>query len=97
MVENGAFEKLTAAKVAEVAHIGLGSVPKFAPNQLEPDVSTKMLTEFVALIANFQTYEQGYSSRRAMTDTSFDGDYDHLARFGEWDETQAPKRVKVGE
>jgi hypothetical protein len=31
-----------------------------------------------------------------MEEMKFEGDYDHLARFGEWDETQEAKTERVG-
>jgi hypothetical protein len=34
---------------------------------------------------------KGYTSRRANELLTFAGDYDHLARYGEWDETFDPE------
>ena len=56
----------------------------------------KIRAEFLELITEYQSRDQGYTSRRAMAEMRFGGDYDHLARFGEWDETQSPKPVEVG-
>ena len=36
------------------------------------------------------------ASRRAVASTGFEGDYDHLARYGEWDETDLPQAQEVG-
>ncbi len=33
---------------------------------------------------------KGYTSRRANETLRFEGAYDHLARYGEWDETDDP-------
>lgn len=96
MIENGAFENLPVGKVESVAHIGLGSTPKFDPVALDPGDSAKIRAEFLELIAQYQKQTQGYTSRRAMAEMRFGNDYDQLARFGEWDETQAPVPVEVG-
>lgn len=96
MAEDGAFLGLPAADVADVAHIGLGSTPKFNPVTLEIGETAKIRAELTDLISQYQRREQGYSSRRAMVGARFGGDFDHLARFGEWDETQAPVAVRVG-
>ena len=44
-----------------------------------------ILGEFVRLLTSFDNPAQGYPSRRATEKERFEGDYDHLARFGEWD------------
>jgi RecB family exonuclease len=97
MIEAGAFENLPAGVVSEVAHIGLGASPKFDPVSLDIGEVQKIRAEFLELISQYQRLDQGYTSRRAMAKMRFDGDYDHLARFGEWDETQTPNPIEVGE
>ena len=39
----------------------------------------------------------GFTSMRAPERTSYSGDYDHLARYGEWSLTDAASPEKVGE
>lgn len=96
MVEQGAFEKVTAETVSQVAHIGLGSSPKFNRLDLEFDDIPAVRAEFLELIGSYFKHSQGYTSRRAMTKMGYAGDFDHLARFGEWDESQTPNGVDVG-
>lgn len=96
MVEEGAFKTLGAGLVDQVAHIGLGAKPKFEPVDLEPGDVQQIRAELLELITKFQSRKQGYTSRRAMAEMRFAGDFDHLARFGEWDETQAPDPQEVG-
>ncbi|TYB86447.1 double-strand break repair protein AddB [Oceaniovalibus sp. ACAM 378] len=102
MAEAGAVKGVPRAAVAEVAYIGLGSTPVFtllplrdheAEEPLDPDETIAGLRR---LLAAFDRRTQGYSSRRAMHKTWNDGDYDHLARFGEWDESQPPMPEDVG-
>ena len=47
------------------------------------------------LLSAYAQSTRGYPSRRAMEKVRFEGDYDHLARFGEWDETQAPVKIDL--
>lgn len=96
MAERGAFEGVDPAPVAEVGHIGLGSNPdtrcyRFDGSDKEAYETETVAAEFLRLMAAYLEPEQGYTSRRAMESVSYDGDYDHLARFGEWDDTAAPK------
>jgi double-strand break repair protein AddB len=97
MIEAGAFENLPAGIVSEVAHIGLGSTPKYDPVSLDIGEVKQIRAEFIELISQYQRQDQGYTSRRAMAEMRFGGDYDHLARFGEWDETRSPNPIEVGE
>ena len=52
--------------------------------------------EFQALIRAYMEPDRGYPSRRAMHMKSDRGDYDQLARFGEWDITDPPETQGVG-
>ena len=96
MSENGSFKGIAPGRVAEVAHIGLGSTPKFLRQMMEPGQTDKVMGELTELLNSYQSMSTGYTSRRAMALQRFAGDYDHLARFGEWDETQTPVRTEVG-
>ena len=44
-----------------------------------------------ALIEAYLDETQGFTARRMMQQDRFGSDYDLLARFGEWDETDAPE------
>ncbi len=96
MAEAGGFRSIGAAPVAEVAHIGLGAKPVFDPIALEPGQTAVVREQFVALIRAFLQRDRGYTSRRAMAELRHDGDFDHLARYSEWDESQEPVGIEVG-
>jgi hypothetical protein len=96
MVEAGDFEAIAATEVAEVAHIGLGANPVFNPIALSPGELEDVRTQFVELIASYLHQDKGYPSRRAVAEVRYKGDFDHLARYGEWDETVEPKLIRVG-
>lgn len=100
MAEHGGFESVAAAEVAHVTHIGLGRSPETRDTELtqsdDRDFRTvTILGELARLLASFDSGTKGYSARRAMEKLRFDGDYDHLARFGEWDETKRPVTVHL--
>ena len=96
MAEAGAFKGLDPSEVAAVGYIGLGTNPESTNYDLrggedEPLDPDDILAELGKLLARFQQPEQGYASRRAMRKTGDPGHYDHLARFGEWDESKPPQ------
>ena len=92
MAEEGAFENLPPAKVAQVVHLHLGRNPKDSEIALEGDYETVTISgELAELLARFNDEGTGYISRRAMEKMRYEGDYDHLARFGEWDASKPTK------
>lgn len=90
MAEQGAFEGIGAAPVADALFIGLGTTPGEVPAPLEEEPPGQVWAEFGRLIAAYFEPDQGFTSRRAMQKDSDPGDYDQLARFGEWDRTNDP-------
>lgn len=89
MAEQGAFEGLEPAPVRDAVFIGLGSTPGEVAAPLDEEPPEKVWAEFGALIAAYFQPEQGFTARRAMQKDKDVGDYDQLARFGEWDRTDA--------
>ncbi len=95
LIENGAVKDLEAATVAEVAYIGLGANPRLVSRNLESDETQKTLDELEILLESYQSPKQGYLSRRAMATVNYGGDFDHLARFGEWSDSDCPDHQEV--
>jgi RecB family exonuclease len=97
MVLRGGFDALAGPQeVAGYTYIGLGSSPKVengAPGIAELDAAWDELT---TLIARYLSPDQGFTSRRAVQTARFRGDYDDLARFGEWEMTDKPEPEDVG-
>ncbi|MDA8585827.1 double-strand break repair protein AddB [Rhodobacteraceae bacterium] len=92
IAEEGGFEKLPPATVERVEHLHLGRTPKDSVVTLVEDYETVTVSEELAdLLTKYSRDETGYISRRAMEKMRYDGDYDHLARFGEWDASFATK------
>lgn len=90
MAEAGAFERVAAGAVSHAAYLGIGLEAKVVPAPLEEVSTAQTLAELRELISKMQEAGFGFTSRRAMTEDRFAGDYDHLARFGEWDSTDDP-------
>lgn len=91
MVENGHFEELRPDKVEAAIFIGLGSSPNEVPAPLDEEPTADVLIELRNLITAYLSEDQGYTARRMMEKDRFGGDYDQLARFGEWDATDDPE------
>jgi len=56
----------------------------------------KIWTELEGLIRDYMQPDQGYAARRAVEENRWDQDYDTLARYGEWDFTDAVVKIRVG-
>ncbi|WP_208764504.1 MULTISPECIES: double-strand break repair protein AddB [Leisingera] len=91
MAEEGAFEDLGPAEVARALFIGLGSKLSEVRAPLEAEPPAKVWDELRTLIAAYFEPDQGYSSRRMVHRDDIAGDYDHLARYGEWDRSATPQ------
>lgn len=101
IAEAGGFDGIPASTVDHVAHIGLGRHPKYVAHRLVDSGDTNFSIEstrasLVKLLQAYADRRRGYAARPAMQRVRFEGDYDHLARFGEWDETQLPVAEDVG-
>ncbi len=92
MVERGAFKDCPPFPVVAAEYIGLGASPKIIPAPLEETTSDQTWSDLETLIDYYRDETHGYTARRAMNKQRFDGDYDHLARYGEWDDSDEPVR-----
>ena len=97
MAEQGGFDGVPAGIVTQLGYIALGpstSDRSFAP---EDEYATDIVAvEFRRLIEAYRDRTRGYTSRRAVASVSFTGDYDQLARYGEWEESDTPTGEDVG-
>ncbi|WP_170363943.1 double-strand break repair protein AddB [Ruegeria arenilitoris] len=87
MAEQGGIEGFDPMAVANAVFIGMGGTYKEVPAPLDKEPPDRVLAELKELISAYLEPDQGFSSRRMMHKDSDVGDYDHLARFGEWDRT----------
>ncbi|MEM8774486.1 MAG: double-strand break repair protein AddB [Pseudomonadota bacterium] len=90
IAEVAGFGDLAAGPVSRATYIGLGSASKEVLAPLDEISTEQVWTELTKLIMSYQSLDQGYTSRRYVERTDFGGDYDHLARFGEWSDADDP-------
>jgi RecB family exonuclease len=90
MLTEGAFEQLAPMHVQSATFIGLGSSPSLVAAPLDEHPPQQVWQEFIQLVTRYLTPEQGFTARRALFKETDIGDYDQLARFGEWDTTTPP-------
>ena len=87
LAERGGFKALGPTEVARISYVGLGSDPKEVRTEITPELTGEVWEGLHRLVARYALPETGYTARRAMFETTFPGDYDHLSRFGEWETT----------
>ncbi|MDO9524910.1 MAG: double-strand break repair protein AddB [Gemmobacter sp.] len=96
MAARGGFKVAGFATVGAATYIGLGSNPKTTPVDVSPEATDKVWAELELLLAAYADRSKGYVSRRATFKDRFAGDYDHLARYGEWEMSDHPTIESVG-
>jgi ATP-dependent helicase/nuclease subunit B len=96
LAEKGGFAKLGPQSVSRITYVGLGSAGKVEEDEIDPVRIAQIKAGIHQLIGKYMSRAQGYASRRAVFMEKFPGDYDHLARFGEWEMTDDPSPVDVG-
>ncbi|WP_170481101.1 double-strand break repair protein AddB [Ruegeria arenilitoris] len=87
IAEQGGVEGFDPISVAQAVFIGMGGTYKEVLAPLDKEPADKVLKELKDLISAYLEPEQGFSCRRMVHKDNDTGDYDHLARFGEWDRT----------
>jgi double-strand break repair protein AddB len=90
IAEQGGFVGLDPAPVAEAVFIGVGGTIKEVPAPLQNEPADKVLKDLNTLIAAYLDPSQGFTARRMLQKDTDTGDFDHLARFGEWDNSADP-------
>ena len=91
IAEEGGFQDLPPEAVGYVAYYKLGANAFYQAHALEDTFSTdRTRHELETLIRQFDRRERGYTARRAAERVSYEGDYDHLSRHGEWDISDLP-------
>lgn len=96
IAEEGGFGQIGPQVVSAVTYVGFGSKAKLEPQQINEDIIDSVRKGLRHLISSYQRRDKGYASRRAVFSQTFPGDYDHLARYGEWEMTDLPKPALVG-
>ncbi len=97
MALNGAFDLPSPVAVDHIAYLGLGTTPSTVSHTPTQTELAQIQASLQARLAHMRSPNTGFPSRRAMQGLRYSGDYDHLARFGEWDETTPPTLIPVGQ
>ena len=100
IAEAGGFADVPAAPVAHVGHIPLSEKRAPGPHAMDETADrdfrvATVRTEFEALIAAMLADGFGFASRRMQEKVAYEGDYDHLARFGEWQDSDPVTKVPL--
>ncbi|GGE55639.1 double-strand break repair protein AddB [Actibacterium pelagium] len=96
MAEAGAFHDLGAGPVDHAAYIGLGASAGEQRVETPADLLTQTRDDLIKLIAAYAQPDQGYLARRSLEKREDVTDYDHLSRYGEWNEGDAAPEQEVG-
>ena len=96
MAEGGGFADLGPVEVARISYVGLGSGEKSVETEVDPQMLAQEWVRFTQLILAYAKAETGYAARRAVFETRFALDYDHLSRFGEWQMSDRAVGIAVG-
>ncbi len=96
MAERGAFEPLGQRDVAGYSYIRLGGDGEARDMNHDAALVDETWAGLQRLLAAYLSEDTGFVSRRAPQKMDQVGDYDHLARFGEWEMTDPPKQERVG-
>ena len=95
MIEKGAFADFAPDRVEAAHFVGLGADAGEVAAPLDKAPPMQVWAELETLIAKYLDPGQGFTARRAMFRDEDTGDYDHLARLGEWDLSQTPVPEEV--
>ncbi len=90
IAEAGGFPDLGPVEAAAYSYIHLGGEGETKTFELAPGATTKAWDELEKLIASYMDPSRGYAARRAVFQERIPGDYDHLARYGEWAMSDSP-------
>lgn len=91
VAEEGGFKKVDPAPVAVAKFLRAGNPGADVPAPIDEEPTIKVLAELRTLIAIYLDQSQGFTSRRMLERDADSGDFDQLARFGEWDRSTPPK------
>lgn len=86
MADRGAFKSIGKARTEAAVYIGLGSDPKCVAAPFDDHPPDTVWADFHDLIGDWMRQPRGYTARLAHMKRTDAGDYDHLTRFGEWDD-----------
>jgi double-strand break repair protein AddB len=96
MAERAGLGGLGPTEVGSIVYVGLKPDAKPVVTEITPALLAALEADLRRLLGAYLVEGRGFTSRRAMFETKSSGDYDHLARYGEWDLTTPPQACEVG-
>jgi double-strand break repair protein AddB len=90
IAEAQGFAGLKALHVGALELVYLGKKTGVIRFEAEDEVMVDVWRRVVGFLNEYQAPEKGYAARLRPELISFDSDYDHLARRGEWADDEAP-------
>ncbi|MFN4060610.1 MAG: double-strand break repair protein AddB [Paracoccus hibiscisoli] len=97
MARRGGFDALGPVDVAGLRYIQLGGEGRTHLREHSDQIEEETWDGFIRLLQSYVDGEAGFTAMRAPQSTSYAGDYDHLARYGEWALTDVAAPRKVGD
>lgn len=92
ILERAGMGDLPPTSVTRAVYVGVGTTPVEAAVDLTAQSPSEAWARLEQLILAYDSVDQGYTARNAVFQERFAQDYDHLARFGEWDTSAPPVR-----
>lgn len=97
LAEDGGFRGLGPQQVSKISYVGLGGDGKITQDAITEEKIAETRKGLLHLIGKYMARDQGYIARRAVQLNGFPGNFDHLARYGEWEMTDASCPEPVGD
>ena len=99
---DGGFDGIEAGEPSVLEYIGLSGKSMSAAGDVQPEATSlaeanAVWAELTDLITAYADPDKGFPSRPRMQKMAFAYEFDHLARKGEWEESDAPTDVPVGD
>jgi RecB family exonuclease len=96
MAEKGGFAEIGPSDVAKITYLSLARDTASVDIDLDAARLTAEAQILHDLAAAYLREDTGYTARRALFKTDYDGDYDHLMRYGEWQTSDVAVHIPVG-
>ena len=84
MADKGGFADLGPSDVDQISYIGLNAGKSVEDTVMTEAIIAEHWEKLIALISRYLRRSTGYTARRALFESRFEGSYDHLSRYGEW-------------
>ena len=90
IAQDGGFDKLPASTTEHLCYIGLHADQKEHDADIDTASLIQLRAELCELIQTYADPTKGFTAHDKARFRSFDSDFDHLARFGEWQDSDEP-------